>query len=335
MELPQQTLIDMSKKYWNKLTLLTESSDLKEYSDLLFNLREANGGWILYEEIAQKLDSHYFSDSTSEYLLRILLDAYEGGSRESGAYHIPKNNKDELIQEVMRNQLSNPKGKKSFRNVLGHLYYFEPDGGNEIFEEKMSQHPNLLTTEEKLDLRLGYASSDPEKLATIISNVTGKSDSKSVQGVILEKLNEVLIVTHNDLLNKENENLRFSLFYYLEKNPVDLTGYNKGSLDEREKLKSEYAEWVWAYGAASGEKDLDKYFYERVQEEKNSVKLLALINYQMSRIQIIDSTKEVNRILDNNEVKNTLKSALSNTNTDQLTKQQINNIMRNYYNKKS
>jgi len=312
-----------SKQVWSELVSLNFSSSRAD--TLLDILRKEKMGEILYEDIALKLNEGTLSDKITTTLIKILTDAYEGGNFGDNTYFFPKNKKDGVIQSAMRQQLMNPRGKQSLMITMDLLYYLEGGNQTDILENTIETHSNLLSETERLQYRLHYASNNYDIISNIINSLDSNIDSYNM--VIFEKLNGSLLLQKNKLLN--NKKLQDSMLDYLENNVVDMTNINVLPFDEKTSKSEEYASWLWAYGAATGEENLDAYFYQQALAETNVLKLLAIIEFQKNRGTMLGTFEEVDMLVNNIQIQEVLGNSMIDSKLDVETKRQISSIIGN------
>jgi len=204
-------------KLWNILQNSDfNSSDTIEILDELFFAR---GAFKYYKELIEIANNKKISDEVLANLITGIFTAYEGDRHNENA-SISFNKKDEILQQFLTNQLTNPQGKESYFMALERIDYITaPD-------EIQAKMDSLLESD-----NLPIEKSDIYALKLRFSLYTSTSMSSEEELFLLEKvsnmdsienpkLQEGLYNFAYKLQNSENKELVSKYQEILENNPI-------------------------------------------------------------------------------------------------------------------
>ena len=204
-------------KLWNILQNSDfNSSDTIEILDELFFAR---GAFKYYKELIEIANNKKISDEVLANLITGIFTAYEG-DRDNENASISFNKKDEILQQFLTNQLTNPQGKESYFMALERIDYITaPD-------EIQAKMDSLLESD-----NLPIEKSDIYALKLRFSLYTSTSMSSEEELFLLEKvsnmdsienpkLQEGLYNFAYKLQNSENKELVSKYQEILENNPI-------------------------------------------------------------------------------------------------------------------
>ncbi len=310
------------RELWEAFLIASENS--KEREDILSQLlSSSDAGRVLFKEISDFIYQGRADDSVTSTLIEILAYGYEGGSVDNNTTADLLNEKDQIIQDLLREQLKHPSGKLSLKATMNLLYMVENDGQKNILEDTLQRNGHLLTEAEELKYRLHYGFSNSDRLTEIISSLpAGKKDSNIFRTISFEFTNTILldkIKTHSPLRNV--------LRQYLDDNPVNFENYKSLSSDEQIRLSEDYTSWLRIYGATLGEGNIDNYLYESSLTEKNPQKILSVIDFQLEESEYSEDDTEVQRLINNPEINAKLRSGIYENQLDEHDKKRLQIIL--------
>ncbi len=325
-----KAMISYNKKIVQTLWAQLEAINFKypDSKELMFKLLSENAGFVIYSNIIDKINSRELNDEVVVDLVRILTDAYEGGSLDEGTYHIAKNVKDEKIQALMREQLQNPVGKETLFKVMDLLYFLEEGDNLNLLEEVINANLGMLSENEKLDYRLHYAASNSEKFSEIINSLNSSNPNKGhYNTTFFQGLSEFVGSGYNKLSDEASQT---AVKTYLENNPV----YEEGSTNVPNM--TEYGNWLRAYAAVDGKNELDNYLYEQALRSEDPIKIIATIDNLMDEEELeSDRRKVFDKLVQNEGIQETLKSSLTDPNISDVIKSEIKYSLAFYFEDKS
>lgn len=323
-----KTMINHNKNIVQTLWTQLEEINFKypDSKELMFKLLSENAGFVIYNNIIDKINSRELNDEVVVDLVRILTDAYEGGSLDEATYHIAKNIKDEKIQILMREQLQNPVGKETLLKVMDLLYFLEDGDNLNLLEDVIHANLSLLSDNEKLEYRLHYAASNIEKFSEIINNLNSlenKEDTGHYNTAFFIGLSEFIGDGYNKLSDEASQT---AVKTYLENNLI----YEKDFTNAPNI--TEYGNWLRAYAATSGEKDLDAYLYEQALHSDDPIKIIATLDNLMSEDELESSRlKAFDRLVKDDGIKQSLRDSLADPNLSDEIRNEIKYSLAFYF----
>jgi len=319
--------IEMINSLWKEL--LNEGLDNPtKLQVILKKLRRSGAGWVLYKEFADLISQNTLDDKSVSYIIKILTDAYEGGSFDKNTYQNPKNDKDLIIQSVMLQQLQNPAGIKSLKISLDLLYMLKERGDSrtELLEETLNNYNELLGQSVVLDYRLHYSDS-LERLSEIINNLNNQESDKIKYAfpVLFKNIYSSTLLIENGLAN--DEYAQDALKTFLKKNTISFENYENLTISEQARISNNYANRIWLEGATTGAENLEAYILEKAQTISDPKKIIALTDFLASRIEITETTDSYDQLVKNNNVQTILRDSLNDANLPQYTRLKIKQLI--------
>ena len=296
-----------SKELWDQF--LKSTNNTQEREKILTSMLRSGAGWYLFKEISDYIYQGNLDDNTTLMLVDILSDAYEGGTLKDNTTANALNIKDQIIQDLLREQLNNPIGKESLLFSMNLLYMVENGNQTNILEETLEKNGHLLTESEKLKYRLKYGFFDLDRLEQVISELPDRKNNSEYFKTVSRHFNEFVLLNKNKL--NANISLKNELRGFLEDNPVSFENYESLSIDDQYSLSENYTEWLRMYGATEGAEDLDDYLFETSANESDPRKVLSVVDYYLERSEYTEDNSEYDRLINNPDINTTLNKALS------------------------
>ena len=146
-------------KLWKQIQL--NGFDSPNILKLLEQLWLNDGEKIYYKELIDVAKNKKLSDNVNYMIVRMLASAYETGAEGIEVisnYSLPKSKKDEMIQEFIKDQIENPRGKESLQEALRHvgLVANEPEA-QAILDSFLNSNTKLISTEKIYEYKLSQA----------------------------------------------------------------------------------------------------------------------------------------------------------------------------------
>ena len=339
-----------SRKIWGWLQ--QNGFDHPDSLEQLLNLRRSGGGWLYYSELADSLNLSNIPDDAASLVIKILTDSYEGGNWRDGNFNIASNEKDIIIQNALRSQLNNPKGKLSYYEALinadtiasGYDLY-------NIVDASIKINGGSIGIKDSYSIRLKYSMNLPDILVTNIAEINGLSAEN--QNFLRGSIYEIARSSIDSEKTVYDDALKRELKIFLDNNkvvidapePIPEEGYEFRSLDELNKWKkeyetsmtkqqsqiSEYAKWIEAYAVSEGVLDIDSYIYNRALTTSSIPEKIAII--QAQAIKAAETSDDDGFLLysQNSDLKHQLREALNQPSTDQAMKDEIQYALETYF----
>lgn len=348
--LEKKSNINAAKISWD--WLIENGFNSKESIKHLIELRKNGGGWIYYSELANIITSKTVSDEPSSLIFKILTDVYEGGDWQSGDFNLPQNEKDNIIQDVLRFEINNPSGKMTFFEALRNADILE-SGYNlyHMTSNAIDRNSNIITIENSYRIKLKYSRNMYEILTKNISNINKLSLEEQY------KIRPSIYETVKYHIDSEeityDKNLQLELKLFLDNNKVQIKQLTTALEDEHEfksidefnkwnqshkeeNLKRqlqthEYVAWVEAYGVSEGAQNINDYLYNHAVSTKSITEKLAIIQLQVEKASRESNSENLILYTKSPYLKSQLQASLNDQNINNDLKNEINYFLQNVF----
>lgn len=259
--------------------LIKNGINHSDATETLRDLRRSGGGWLYSIELIKMFNEQGpVSDINTSLILKIITDAYEGGSYADGDFSVAKNNKSIQIQDFLKLQLEAPQGKRSFYETLRNADIL--DQGDLLYQlvsGALDTHSSLLSEPESYKYKLKYSQYLPEQLEDNLKTINALSNEKR------EKLSSLVYKSIGDFSDNTlvvmNEEVKEQYRIFLNENRIEVPIY----IDENEQeevvfdSEEEMNDWI------------EKSRGDVSEHQQKSAMLIERLNAQMTLEKVTDS----------------------------------------------
>jgi len=334
---------------WLKKNGLNHPDAIKKLRDL----RRSGGGWIYSIELINMLSNNDVTDINTSLILKIITDAYQGGSYADGDFSTPKNNKDSQIQDFLRQQLEVPKGKASFYEALRNADIIDQgDSLYEFIEEVLDKNHNLLNETAIYKYKLKYSHNLPEQLQHNLKFINSLPQEKQTElaSLIYDSIdsfsdNPLVVMTEETKEQYQN---------FLDKNKVDVPIYIDGDTEEELTFETvaEMNDWLSKNQEADNQyqqktqlfierlnakikldmvTDKQEYLYQYALNTESIAESIAILQYQVEEASLDDNNESFSKFSNSHELKYKLESGLSDPSLTPSQQKEIKLALETYF----
>ena len=206
-------------KIWKKLQRV--GFNAADTLSILQELRNADGEYIYYKELREAAMGGALDDRVTAFIIGMLAGAYETGAEGIEGltnYALPKTRKDEIIQELIKEQIQNPRGKESLKMALDKIgYAFNNDEAQTILDSFLTSEQSMVNHEDIYKIKLSLSAMHPQSdsLSTVLEQITYLSEKSQ------DEIFPQIVLDSQWVSSKEDSNLQKNYIDYIKKHMPD------------------------------------------------------------------------------------------------------------------